>query len=264
MSVSTWKLLQQSPEDLAAHILAKQNAGADVFVFDSCNENDLERVYQVSMLVKQPKVFCGSAGFAYFVGQESPCGVMPTFLAKRDGVDLISVVCGTRNQRTKEQMLCVVKRYHRVFCLFDSEEENLDCSSQRVLDDVVAQIEQGAKEILVSVSGMYDPIGFELQDNDSKGEKAHRIAVMLGELMYRLFSKHQMKGIIATGGDTAQQVCLSLGAYGLIPTKELEPGIPLGVLVGGIADGVLMVTKSGGFGSDSVLADSIEYIRGEI
>jgi uncharacterized protein YgbK (DUF1537 family) len=54
--------------------------------------------------------------------------------------------------------------------------------------------------------------------------------------------------LLLTGGETAIAVLRALGADGLRLTGELEPGLALGTLVGGPFDGLIAMTKAGGFG----------------
>lgn len=59
---------------------------------------------------------------------------------------------------------------------------------------------------------------------------------------------------LMTGGDTAMLVCRALGVQSLRLTKEFAPGLPQGILKGGVLDGVHVILKSGGFGTEDVLA----------
>jgi uncharacterized protein YgbK (DUF1537 family) len=61
-------------------------------------------------------------------------------------------------------------------------------------------------------------------------------------------------GLLLSGGDTALLVCRLLGAEGIRLVAEIEPGIPFGRLIGGVGDGVAVVTKSGGFGRPETLS----------
>ena len=61
-------------------------------------------------------------------------------------------------------------------------------------------------------------------------------------------------GLMLSGGDTALLVCRLLGVEGIRLEAEVEPGVPLGRLLGGVGDGLAVVTKSGGFGAPSTLA----------
>ncbi len=56
-----------------------------------------------------------------------------------------------------------------------------------------------------------------------------------------------------TGGETAIAVLRALGAQGLRLTGQLEPGLALGALAGGPFDGLIVMTKAGGFGDVDAL-----------
>ena len=66
--------------------------------------------------------------------------------------------------------------------------------------------------------------------------------------------------VIATGGETALAVCRELGATALWPQGELEPGIPWSLLEG--VEGVILVTKAGGFGPPTTLQVLVERLLG--
>ncbi|HEX4022660.1 MAG TPA: four-carbon acid sugar kinase family protein [Acidobacteriaceae bacterium] len=59
--------------------------------------------------------------------------------------------------------------------------------------------------------------------------------------------------LFLSGGDTAMRICEALSTESISLRGELFPGIPWGVMQGGMADGMLVITKSGGFGSRDVL-----------
>jgi uncharacterized protein YgbK (DUF1537 family) len=59
--------------------------------------------------------------------------------------------------------------------------------------------------------------------------------------------------LLLTGGETAIAVLRALGAGGLRLAAELEPGLALGTLAGGPFDGLVAITKAGGFGDADAL-----------
>ncbi|MHB8889177.1 MAG: four-carbon acid sugar kinase family protein [Acidobacteriaceae bacterium] len=67
--------------------------------------------------------------------------------------------------------------------------------------------------------------------------------------------------LVLTGGDTAALVLRALGAEYLDLCGEVAPGIPWGRVRGGLADGLRVVTKSGGFGGEKTLVDTVEFLR---
>jgi uncharacterized protein YgbK (DUF1537 family) len=54
----------------------------------------------------------------------------------------------------------------------------------------------------------------------------------------------------------------ALEAHSFLLQGEIAPGIPWGLVQGGIAHGCLVVTKSGGFGAPSAFNDILAAFRG--
>jgi uncharacterized protein YgbK (DUF1537 family) len=70
------------------------------------------------------------------------------------------------------------------------------------------------------------------------------------------------QALILTGGDTASLTASTLGAHSFILQGELAPGIPWGIVQGGMAEGCIVITKSGGFGTPSVFNEILTALRG--
>jgi D-threonate/D-erythronate kinase len=73
------------------------------------------------------------------------------------------------------------------------------------------------------------------------------------------FSAEPVAALIVTGGDTAAFVLRALGASGIVLMGEIARGIPWGLIEGGMADGCVVVTKSGGFGQREALLHAFEF-----
>jgi D-threonate/D-erythronate kinase len=65
--------------------------------------------------------------------------------------------------------------------------------------------------------------------------------------------------LAATGGFTASLLWRALGVEELHLRAEISPGIPLGVIHGGVRDGAALATKSGGFGGPDALIEIADY-----
>lgn len=76
------------------------------------------------------------------------------------------------------------------------------------------------------------------------------------------FSGFDPEALILTGGDTALFAGQALGAQSIRLQGEFAAGIPWGIVEGGEADGRVVVTKSGGFGSATALVDLIARVSG--
>ena len=69
------------------------------------------------------------------------------------------------------------------------------------------------------------------------------------------------EGLVLTGGATAVGVARGLGASGIRLEGEMEPGVPMGALIGPRPYPV--VTKAGGFGGPDTLVGAVEALSGE-
>ena len=68
--------------------------------------------------------------------------------------------------------------------------------------------------------------------------------------------------LVLTGGDTAAMVLRAFDAESIEVAGQMSPGIPWGIVRGGIADGCIVITKSGGFGDEHVLVNALHFCRG--
>jgi uncharacterized protein YgbK (DUF1537 family) len=76
------------------------------------------------------------------------------------------------------------------------------------------------------------------------------------------FAQRNPQALILTGGDTALLALRSLGAHSISLRGEIAPGIPWGIIHGGLAHHRTVVTKSGGFGSAATLTHILQSLRG--
>jgi uncharacterized protein YgbK (DUF1537 family) len=85
------------------------------------------------------------------------------------------------------------------------------------------------------------------------------ISEALADITGQTINAIDLTGLILTGGDTAKTICNRLGSIGIELLKEVEPGIPMGNLVGPVE--LQVITKAGGFGTPQVLVDSLKMLR---
>jgi uncharacterized protein YgbK (DUF1537 family) len=105
--------------------------------------------------------------------------------------------------------------------------------------------------------------------NTSDGPQADTIGLQSTHLLWEIGSRALSVGTVQmlsqqlrelpspalflSGGDTAMRICEALGVRFISLHGEIFPGIPWGVLRGGMADGIRVITKSGGFGEIDTL-----------
>jgi D-threonate/D-erythronate kinase len=100
---------------------------------------------------------------------------------------------------------------------------------------------------------------FEAQPTDPAQCSIHRVDSQSQKKIRDAFEVAPVGALILTGGDTAAFVLRALNASSIILGGEISPGIPWGILHGGLADGCTVITKSGGFGEKDALARAYEF-----
>jgi D-threonate/D-erythronate kinase len=75
----------------------------------------------------------------------------------------------------------------------------------------------------------------------------------LAEAAQDRIARERPGAVLLTGGETAIAVLRVLGASALRLAGQLEPGLAMGVVVGGPFDGLVAMTKAGGFGDPDTL-----------
>jgi uncharacterized protein YgbK (DUF1537 family) len=162
------------------------------------------------------------------------------------------VVVGTRNQVAARQLL--------------KAKESLGLA---VLDLNVGRLDSaGASEEMARVgeeAGRHLSLGESVGVTTAFSEFLPGLKTLipsaLAEVVARVLRSHRPSGMLLSGGDIAFQVCAKLSVSAVRVYGEVEPGVPAGEVVGGVAQGMRVVTKAGGFGTDAALAKAISYIE---
>ena len=97
--------------------------------------------------------------------------------------------------------------------------------------------------------------------NAPKEWSANQIARTIGLRVRGIIRATRPDALIVTGGDTARGILDLLGAQAIDLIAEVASGVPHGRIVGGIADGLPIITKAGGFGQPDVFIRAFGYLR---
>jgi uncharacterized protein YgbK (DUF1537 family) len=112
--------------------------------------------------------------------------------------------------------------------------------------------------LIIAVDTLFDSQG----KNDLLIKKNGReVAIAIGDIVKGLVDKDIAESLLITGGDTALHVLSALDAEGIDLQEEVLAGIPLGLMYGGKAHNIRIVTKAGGFGSSSALLEVINHLN---
>ncbi|MGP4038643.1 four-carbon acid sugar kinase family protein [Gracilibacillus sp. D59] len=256
-----------------AHILNKlekwKEKNITYILFDSNEQSDLEKIVSFIYYSNFHLVWCGSAGLANAISCLIERRSVPPHLHKQVENGTILTVIGSVNQKTREQFDRLLSSQENKGIQLHSHlvvENEATCLAelQRVTDDVLASLST-YKSIVVYAAGNKREIAQAREIGKKYGLTStmisDKISQSLGVITANVLEHNECAGLVLTGGDTARQVCLSLGIAELRLVSQLEEGIPVGVIRWKGSD-LITITKAGGFGKVNALENAIDYLKG--
>ena len=241
----------------------------ELVVVDIAEQEDLKRICLGLAQSNLRVVWVGSTGLAEFV--PLAFGVAPavnTFdrdpvIDSRPALALV----GSASETTREQLAYAQTNNQLNIIHLDPARIIQNGTSaaaelERAGVSLRSSIDSGRDAALV-VSASRDEVtatqqlGAKL--NLSASQVAQRIVDGLAQVGSRLVRERKISGIVATGGDTASALCNTLGAQALEILGEVEAGIPIMRVLGGVS--LLLVTKAGGFGSPAAMRDALVKVK---
>lgn len=255
---------------VARQLAALKAQQVELVIFDAQLETDLDRIASTVSASGYRVLWVGSTGLARCIpaalGMRAASGSRP----KHDSaMDRIMVVVGSASAVTHTQLRCLLQErkvvavemnpFSIVAGTHTAATEIAHCFS-RLFDavdrgnDVALHVSSSRSDVCRAQS-----LGHEL--GLTPVEVSASIADALALMARRVVHVCGLRGIVLTGGDTAKAVCSQLGAMGISIWEEVEPGIPLGRLVGDHE--ILIVTKAGAFGTAQALIRSLDLMKQE-
>ncbi len=239
-------------ESIKSAVEELKKSRVEIIVFDVLSEKHL---IDISRAAGETKVFVGSAGFA----SEIPIG-----FGMRAPKPVLSV-CGSTRHLSRIQ----VHKLHDRLGFREIEIGILKLIDggpvakfevRRCVGEVVAALKVGVDVSITSApkEGSADEfishaLGHGIKENEAK----LFIEEAIGEVTSAVLNEAEVLGLILTGGATSLMVCQKLQADRVSIMEEIEPGIPLVRL----SNGMLAVTKAGGFGVEDSLVHATQRLR---
>ena len=228
-----------TPESLAA----KLAASGDTVVVDAATDEELKRLAQAIVILGERALPVGAGGLA------KAMAAAWANQSLRQGAVLAVVT--SQHSATRAQVEALRQWGATIFM-----------PSLAVLADDQRWL-QWQQDVLADacfVSASNRTIVLLAPPGQAPGLTAATVASRLGSMALAIADKGLLRGIIATGGDGAEQVMHALRATGVRLIDEVSGGVPLGTLIGGDYAGMPIVTKAGGFGAENVLIQAADTL----
>ena len=236
--------------DVLKSVLAKADS-AVVAVCDAETDEDLGRIAEASLAVDRPGFFIGSAGFAHALAHCVSRAGVPRSSTHRcePSTRGALVIVGSRSQASRAALsqvttLANVERFSVEPALLGGD---LQSAVHASLSDAIRNALKSGTDVVVDIASTASS---KIAGNP---HLVSALASLLGP------AARDASALAATGGETAAALLTRLGVNGIRLLDEIEPGIPLGLTLGGVS--VPAVTKAGGFGNEGCLKRIIERLR---
>lgn len=244
---------------LSAVLSAWATDGECMVVVDAVEERDLMLIAQALCEQERLPLMVGAAGLA---------NALPVSLFMQGQQALpVLVVAGSMSEVTRRQV-------EHALCEGRAEVVDIDASRlissaytleiSSVAEQACAQLSRQHHTILRTSRSAQDR---QLIDNlcETAGMSRQQLGELLsqriGEITLQILGQARVGGLFLTGGDIATAVACALGAEGYRIQSEVAPCIPCGTFINSELDDLPVITKAGGFGSDSTLCDALYYIE---
>ena len=240
-----------------APVTAREGAGAGILVVDGSSGEELLAAGKRLLAKGYLTVSAGCAGFAAFLPELLGLHREEVPLDFNTGDGLL-VISGSLNPVTARQIGYALKNgYVRISVKPGPGEAAVALSREKwaILDSTGLDPEEESFRDYMRGKGI------------DSGEARERIAAYLAEIMAETEERNKdpredTKGrtVMIIGGDTLLACLRRLGCRELQPLAELFPGVVLSLYRAGGREKFL-ISKSGGFGSETLLADLKELIE---
>lgn len=252
-------------ETLTARLQAIYQSGGRIAILDATTDAD---ILTIALAVEQSglPVFCVDPG--PFTAQVAHL----RYSGKRTMTNKVFVSIGSVSDLTQRQIKKL--KYDRKVWL-----ENVDPC---LLIDIARAPKKAAELVqrLLEMAKIYDVVGIDTveipehvcnleqlaTDNKiTKSQASQLINDGIAEVTAQaLLATSLFRGIYSSGGDVTVAITNRLGSKGFFLKDEVEPLAVYGHLVGGICNGLSIVTKGGFVGNDSTLVHCIDYLSTKV
>ncbi len=205
-----------------------------ITVFDAEEDAELQAAVQAGLRAPGRVLWCGSGGLAHALAQAH--GADPV-IASSPQTPILGIF-GSDHPATAAQLAACGSAW---ISLADGGPRS------------AARVDTALQQNGVAL------VSFALSPPTHRARAAERIATEIGRLLNWL---DPPQSLLVAGGETLRSLCHALGATGLEVQGRLAPGLPCSVLRGGRWPGVHVVSKSGAFGTASLLHDLLpDFVR---
>ncbi len=266
-SLITTELLRGDRALLTERIEQLHRMDIPYLLFDAETDEDLDSIAALFQGGDYHVIWSGSAGLAYALTSQFPAIEASQAHVNADS-DRVIVVVGSVNPASRRQLDYLLQQDHVMGIEWNSllalTEEERRTEHERVYYLALQALLDRQKHVVLYSSDSPATIQSARRQGRERGMDAaqvsNAISDALGNTAARIIKQCGISKLVLTGGDTARQVIMHLGAGQFELIAEIEAGVPVGRL--SVHKGIHVITKAGGFGGDEVLLRAMRALAG--
>ena len=247
------KLLEGEEAALGDEVERQIRQGTRHIVFDATCREHLDRVARLFYSCSHRILPVGSAGLAAGLGANLPSRSILKNLGQRssDGGNYL-LVCGTKSEVTRRQIETLMAMYPYEEIALDPGILTGEKGRDAILDDAsLVRSKLSVNHVIVTID-YSRPLAVSGRPFSQK-QAAQSLLEGLGRFLVQVLRQTRPGLLFLTGGDTADVALMAAGGKGIRIFGEIVTGVVRGTLIGGILDGLPVVTKAGAFGGEDTL-----------
>ena len=259
--------VRSGQDSLQKKIEAEQAKGHKIIIVDAVERQDLANIAETALKMSRTPLLVGSAGLAEEVAKRMS-------LSREDGSQIsmqressrefkhIFIISGSLSPVTHKQLERGEEKwgfpsFELTKPLLTTDENGWNDQKGALTGQIVSALERGHAVLKTCPEVIATP-------NSPFPFNQHQIARRLADAVYAVMKAFRMHiqdfAMITIGGDTAMNVFSSLAFEGIEIEGELIEGIMMGHLVGGLCDGLEVITKAGAFGGEDALCNILDLL----
>ncbi len=251
----TTYFLQSTQSEREEYLVREITKGVEVFILDSSTEKDLEEIALTIGALHLPSfLIAGSAGLANHLSKTA------LFNPRR----LFFVFAGSISENTSAQIHHALEHDDVALIFLEAGKLLNGYNSDQVMNSISASISEGKNRFIFTAALTRNHVAAAYQMGKEKqlspDETAGKISKEMGKMAAILIQKFKPVGVLLTGGETAINTVLALGATGIQIDEEMLPGVQSGKLTGCSINSSI-VTKAGAFGGPDTFSKIFQFFN---
>jgi uncharacterized protein YgbK (DUF1537 family) len=261
-------------ETILKHLIEARSVDAQIVVVDAAADDEIKAIAKATSKLPFPVLSVDPGPFTAYVALASSTPPAGHSVRDRQGRVVLALV-GSVTPITHTQINHLQDAFPGITITVDAktlargkalrQEATVKDAVEKAVATISARGHQDTVVIVTSSSTQEDALDLASLDKQmscSAGTAARNLSSGLGLIASKILeiAKYEIAGVYVTGGDMALALLEKIGAAGMEVTMEVLPLAAYGTLVGGLHEGLKLVTKGGLVGREDAAVQCVRHL----